>query len=243
MTRHLPDELIAKIIDYSESTAGVAMCRLVCKRWNYLAEPLMFGKHIIIRSEAAALSLYGHLCRNPRYGKLVKRIHFQDSDIMCILQQGLLRFIFTPNIEQMRGQMPFGYSFFQTIIEIANSSPAKFDKLQVLPHPLYYSNIYDDALIAFKDTLREMVLVLDVDHTQANTGIINYMMDFKCLVNLTLTGNLGSMFLMEEILQHCLSLEELTLHLHLADNVHDKNFVETWALASVKIVNSVKKIP
>ncbi|KAK4520391.1 uncharacterized protein ATC70_008525 [Mucor velutinosus] len=242
MIRNLPDELIAKIIDYNVSTADVAVCRLVCKRWSHLAEPLMFGKQITIRSEADALSLYGHLCRNPRYGKLVKRIHFQESDIMYALLEGLLHFILTPNMEKMTGRLSSGHSFFRTACKIAKASTAKFDRLQVLPYPLYSSNAYDDALIAFKDTLREMVLVLDANQIQAGVGIDSFIMDFKSLVHLTLNGSLGSLFLMEEFLQHCSTLEELTIHLHLADNVHEKTFVETWAVPIVKAMNSVKKV-
>ncbi|GAN01531.1 hypothetical protein MAM1_0008d00964 [Mucor ambiguus] len=242
MNRILPDELISKIIDCNESIADVAMCRLVCKHWNCLAEPLMFGKQIVIRSEADALSLYGHLCRNPGYGKLVRRICFKESDIACALQEHLLHYIFTPNMEEMRGKLSFGYKFFRTIRMMANSSIAKFDKLRVIPHPPYFSNDYDDALVTFKDTLREMVLVFDAEHNRPGMGISNYMMDFKSLTKLTLNGDLGSLFLMEETLQHFSALQELTLNLHLTDNIHEKTFVETWAVPTVNTVSSVKKV-
>lgn len=202
----------------------------------------MFGKQITIRSEADALSLYGHLCRNPRHGNLVKRVHFQDSDISCALQEGLLSFIFKPNMEEMTGVLQFEYAFFHNMCRIANTSATKFDKLRVLPHPLYHSNTYDDTLIAFKDTLRDVVLVLGSDHTQAGRGIINYMMDFKSLVHLTLKGSLGTLFLMEDILQHCTTLKELSLQLHLTDNIHEKAFVENWAAPIVRTVSSVEKV-
>ncbi|KAL9551008.1 hypothetical protein MBANPS3_004463 [Mucor bainieri] len=242
MTRNLPDELIARIIDCNESTADVATCRLVCKHWNHLAEPLMFGKQINIKSEADALSLYGHLFRKPYYGKLVKRIHFKQGEFTCALHEGLLHHIFTPNMEEMRGELVFGHEFFNTIIKMARKSETKFEKLQVLPHPLYFSNVYDDALLTFRDTLREVTLVLDADRTLPRVGILIFLTDFKSLAKLTLNGTLASMFFMEDVLEHCTALEELTLNLQFADNIHEKTFVETWATPIVKTVDSVKKV-
>ncbi|EPB86927.1 hypothetical protein HMPREF1544_06250 [Mucor circinelloides 1006PhL] len=242
MTRDFPDELIAKIIDYSESTAEVAVRRLVCKRWNHLAEPLMFGKEIVIRSDAGALSLYGHLCRKPHYGKLVKYVHFKERDIENVIREGLLRSAFTPNMEQMKGVLSFSYDFFKIMSAIANASTTPFDRLQAIPYPTYPCQSYDDALIAFKDTLRQIVLVLDANFDHENGTMINHLMDFKSLVNLTLKGDLTSVILLEEILQRCSTLEELTIQLHLRGHVHDKVFVEAWAAPIVNAVNSVKKV-
>ncbi|KAF1799927.1 hypothetical protein V8B55DRAFT_1440355 [Mucor lusitanicus] len=70
----LPDELLVKILDYNDSTADLAQCRLVCQRWGLLVEPLMFGKHITLTSSEGSLSFYGHLYRKPHYGRLVKRL-------------------------------------------------------------------------------------------------------------------------------------------------------------------------
>ncbi|KAL9555917.1 hypothetical protein MBANPS3_002135 [Mucor bainieri] len=223
MIGKLSDELIAKIIDYNESIADVAVCRLVCKHWNHIAEPLMFGKQITVSSNEDALSLYGGA--------------FIDA-----LLERLVDYIFTPNMEEMTGEISVPYAFFHPIIKIAKGSRAKFKKLQVLPHPVEFSSIYDEALITFRDTLREMVLVLDAVETRPSRGILNHLMDFKSLTKLTLIGTLATLIFMETILKHCTALEELTINLQFTDNIRGRTYVETWTRRIVGTVSSVKKV-
>lgn len=241
MINILSEELILTIIKSLDSIADVAVCRLVCKSWNRIAEPVMFGKEIIIRSEEGALSLYAHLYSKPTFGKLIKHLSFEEDYLPVAILKGLLHFAFTPNMEFMTGSVGSN-QLYLLMNTIADKSPVKFFKLKTIPHPDSFSNIYNNSLITFKDTLQDFVFHIEDVEDDDIWDMANQLETFKCLTKLTLSGSLLTVFNLEDILKGCSHLEELTTDIKLQVNVLGKNEVDAWAATNVKVLDSVKKI-
>jgi hypothetical protein len=241
MINILSEELILKIIKDLNSASDVAKCRLVCKGWNRIAEPVMLGKEVIIRSEEGALSLYAHLYSKPAFGKLIKQLTFEEDYLPVALLKGLLHFAFTPNMEYMTGSVSTDQLYI-LINTIADKSPAKFLKLKTIPHPDSFSNVYNNSLITFKDTLQDLVFHVEDVEEDDIWDMANQLETFKCLTKLTLSGPLLTVFNLEDILNGCSHLEELTVNIKLQINILGKIEVDAWSATNVKILDSVKKI-
>ncbi|CAO3612129.1 unnamed protein product [Mucor fragilis] len=240
----VPGTLITKIINYSDSVADFAQFRLVCKQWNTITEPLMFSKPIHISSSSAALALYGHLYKQPNYGKLIRHLNFEEDFIPATIQRGLLHLAFTPNMERITGEIDDG-DFYLLMNSIADKSGDKFDKLKAIPHPSYYSVLYDFALLNFKSTLEEITYSLRDANEEDSSPSWDFSSKFESFVNLfkfELEADLEAVFDLEDTLAGCSRLKELTVKVHFNDKVHVKSEVEAWAPLNVKIVDTVKKL-
>ncbi|GAN06481.1 hypothetical protein MAM1_0124c05965 [Mucor ambiguus] len=235
---------ITNIIYYTDSVADLAKLRLVCKSWNAIAEPLMFRGRIKIKSSYAALALYGHLYKQPSYGKFIKYLHFDDDYIPMTIQRGLLNLSFTPNMERITGEIDDD-DFYLMMNSIADKSRDKFDKLEAIPHPSYYSVVYNLTLLNFKSTLQEIIYSLRDESDEEFSPGWDFSSKFESFVNLVkleLEADLEAVFDLEGTLIGCSRLQELTLKAHFNDKVHVKSEVEAWAPSNVKIVDTVRKL-
>ncbi|KAL9542190.1 hypothetical protein MBANPS3_008741 [Mucor bainieri] len=247
-----PTELLVKILDYNDSIADLAQCRLVCQHWNPLAESLMFGKHITLKSAEACLSLYGHLSRKPQYGQLIKRLTCEKlSPQRCqhaILEE-LLRVAFTPTMEQMDATvcLATGDRFFILMQDMLTVKYRldQFDKLAVIPHPSYYSEAYDNLLITLSSTLQRVVIKLTGPRSSQNRRhLFESLSTFKRLTSLDLRGLMESFRMMETILSGCSLLEDVAVDIHLQENMRTKLDMTTWMIANeIKVEqNSIKSL-
>lgn len=243
MIHYIPEELIIRIVNYSDSVADLAQYRLVCKLWNTIVEPLMFSKRITINSAHGALALFGHLYRQPTYGKLIRHIHFEDY-LPGTIQQGLLHLAFTPNMERITGEIDDD-DFYLLMNSIAEKRRGKFDKLKAIPHPSCYSAAYIIVLLNFQSTLEEVSISLKYDNDQdfnSSWDLPSKMELFVSLVKLELEADMEALFDTEAMLVDCPRLKELTLTLGFNDTIHVKSEIEAWAPTNVKIIDTVKKL-
>lgn len=68
----LPTELLNYVLNAVDKIQYLTQCRLVRKRWSKLAEKLMFGKRITLKSEKTISQLLYHSEKIPNNGKLIK---------------------------------------------------------------------------------------------------------------------------------------------------------------------------
>ncbi|KAL9538059.1 hypothetical protein MBANPS3_011227 [Mucor bainieri] len=171
----IPNEVLLMILKQDVlRLRDVARCRLVCKRWDQLAETEMFKRQINLDSDEQALAFYAHLSKKISNCKLIQHLHFNKrngSPIKAILQP-LLRLAFNPNLKRITcTASSMDTTLLEMITDIANNSKIKPDlqhlgTTEELTPP--FTNAYGNALIAFKSTLRSITLKMD----PINQGVV-----------------------------------------------------------------------
>lgn len=150
----LPHDILVHIFDQIDSVAQLAICRSVCQKWNSPVEVAMFGKKISIKTEDHVIQLYGHLCKDPSKGKLIKHLDFQIEDYhLPLIYKHLLRLAFTTNIEYLTGTVR-APSFYTTLTEVAGNTCSQFTRIKMLPSGIssHSFHIVDDFLAKFNST-------------------------------------------------------------------------------------------
>jgi len=129
-----------------------------------------------------AWAFYDYTVQTPSKGRFVKHLDIGKLDIGTNeLIKRLLKVVFTPNLQVLRGQNCQS-DFYDEMIKIAKESPAKFRKLKVIPHPLSFTSSYREATMLFKDTLED-VLVTDLNLLGICEHDIRYLKQFKHLTS------------------------------------------------------------
>ncbi|KAK4514272.1 Maintenance of ploidy protein mob2 [Mucor velutinosus] len=142
----------------------------------------MLGRRISIWRIETAWAFYGYIAQSPSKGRLVKHLDIGKLDIGTHeLNKRLLRLIFTPNLEILRGQNCQS-DYYDEMTRIAKESPTTFRKLNVIPHPLSFTKSYRDSAMLFKDTLQD-AFVLDLDMLHTGDNDVKYLKQFKRLTS------------------------------------------------------------
>jgi hypothetical protein len=179
---NVPLDILPNIFSFIDSTSQLANCRLVCRVWDTFAEEAMLGRNIDIGQIETAWAFYDHIVQAPSKDRFVKHLDIGKLDLStCELNKRLLRLIFTPNLQVLRGQNCQS-DFYDEMVKIAKESPVKCRKLKVIPHPLSFTKSYSDAAMLLKDTLGD-VLVNDLDMLQAGEHDLEYLKQFKHLTS------------------------------------------------------------
>ncbi|CEP11253.1 hypothetical protein [Parasitella parasitica] len=194
MNRSLPFELSCIILKQIKSVKVLAECRLVCKKWNFLAEKAMLDRELDLTSPGATNKLIELLRQRPAMAWHIKAMRLSDScgdDLQS--QKQLLSLALTPNIRYLRGEM--SKELFGHLLDIAQQSPIKFSKLEALPKLSRKENIalplamskYSESLLYFKDSLKELNPSVVEDEFPATLGPTFANLDeFKSLTKMTL---------------------------------------------------------
>lgn len=239
----LPDELLVQILDYNDSTAGLAQYRLVCQHWSHLAEPLMFGKQITLKSPEGSLSLYGHLSRKPYYGRLVKHLTCEVPSTESVILEELLKLAFTPTMVHMHATIGGGDSFFKLMDAIISTKyrPSQFSQLKAIPHPRYHSSVYNSLLLKLSNTLQRVVIRLNGSGNRDLLHLFDSLHTFKCLTALDIQGLFDRFIIMETILEGCSLLREISVNVHLQEAINTKNDMANWMAVNVTIKHNLIK--
>ena len=114
----IPIGILHTTISFIDTSKQLGECRLVCKRWDPLAEKAMFGQKINIPHHEAAWAFYDHLMKDPSKGKLVKHLNIGDIYPTTVqLRRRLLQLTFSSNIEILEGES-CPPEFFEDMIDI-----------------------------------------------------------------------------------------------------------------------------
>ncbi|KAL9556355.1 hypothetical protein MBANPS3_001906 [Mucor bainieri] len=243
----LPNEVLANIFNQIDSVAQLAICRVVCQKWNYPAEQCMFGKKIQIKNEEQAIQLYGHLCRDPSKGKLIKHLDFQlEGTELPLIYQHLLPLAFTPSIQKLSGIVR-AQSFFSTLVQIADNTLANFNQLQLLPRGCgkdYESTAPIEVAIRLGGANWHFVFAIGTRAKGLNWNVINRLGKLQRLTGLTLLrGYIDNFKLLEEALGKCVNLHYLTIEdMTIGNNTTDRARVRSWLSNNVRKVTSLKYI-
>ncbi|KAL9546412.1 hypothetical protein MBANPS3_006673 [Mucor bainieri] len=143
--KSLSTEVLLKIFALLEVTSQVAECRLVCRSWSTVAEMVLL-QNVKLYEDDSTRELLAVLLRTPSKAKYIKRIdiHFKKKvEPWC---REALRLAMTPNLESLEGFIDCdAYPlFFHDVLDIAENSPIKFDKVKKLD--ILYKYARDDML-------------------------------------------------------------------------------------------------
>ncbi|KAL9554475.1 hypothetical protein MBANPS3_002805 [Mucor bainieri] len=239
----LPEEALRMMLNAIDNVNELAQLRLVCKRWNPLAERIMFSKQITLKSNPQALALYGHLSKNSSYGKLVRHIHFDPSERKSSwLMTALLKMIFTPDILKLTGKTRHDY-IYSLIANIASESDTPFENLLSLPHQQSaFTYAYSNALISFRHSLTSVTINL-TRRTPDDTlwDFVDRLGEFKNLELFDFSATIARFSDLERVLKGCTHLRSLTLRPAL-DQTLDSNEMSAWMQENVKQVYTLTSL-
>ncbi|KAL7321960.1 killer toxin resistant protein [Mucor circinelloides] len=219
----LPSEVLVIIFRQLTSAEALGECRLVCRAWSDPAETVMFSKPLVVYRESKALKVIRRLERNPAKGRCIRNLAITDYEDQQVMKK-LLRLAFTPGIERLTGKVVldiFSSStrlsvIYATMVEIAEKSSIKYDRLKVIPETFMLNDVYGRALLTFKETLETVHLRLfNHDDTQ---NVLHRFGEFKRLEVLRVEeGDFGSVEQLDAVLKGCHHLKDLYLNIEVLD--------------------------
>ncbi|GAN08557.1 hypothetical protein MAM1_0211d08071 [Mucor ambiguus] len=206
----------------------------------------MLGRKIDILRMETAWAFYEDIVRNPWKSRFVKHLDIGKLEIGTHeLHRRLLRLIFTPNLQVLRGQNCQS-DYYDETIRTAKKSPAKFRNLKVIPHPLSFTKGYRDAVMFFKDTLQD-VLVNDLDMVHTGERSLEHLKQFKYLISFAFYSSSINLLLHVDVLLGVLpQVKEIKIYITALANdwVTDrsieylKQIPKNHALKSLKITTA-----
>ncbi|KAL9537624.1 hypothetical protein MBANPS3_011608 [Mucor bainieri] len=227
----LPWELWMNILDKVDSTFQLGECRLVCSKWDKLAEAVMFSKNICISEEGNIVKLCNHLAKNPSRAYLIRSL-----EVYVPLQERphvytLLKAAFTPTMQNLTilAGSAMDAAFFGALYDMVKSSTEGQYNLRTMPltlDPTYDS--YANAALAFKHTLR-----------------YGKLSEFKALEALELEAEpFQNVFKLDGILKNCTKLKTLDLFHRNGDDRIEQNetTMASWAKCNVEKVSSLTRL-
>ncbi|CAO0793507.1 unnamed protein product [Mucor circinelloides] len=255
----LPTEVLVIIFKELDSAEALGECRLVCRAWSDPAETVMFSKPLVVYREVKALKVIHHLEKNPAKGRCIRNLAITDYEDQQVMKT-LLRLTFTPGIEKLTGKVVldiFSSStrlsvIYATMVEIAEKSSIKFDRLKIIPETYMLNDVYGKALLTFKETLETVHLRLfNHDDTQ---NVLHRLGEFKKLEVLRVEeGDFGSVEQLDAVLKGCHHLKDLYLNIEVLDQTEARgipansnripaNSDSMWEELQVQKVPSLKTI-
>ncbi|KAL9555283.1 hypothetical protein MBANPS3_002436 [Mucor bainieri] len=179
MAAALAEETLQLIFTHINTTKHLAQCRLVCKRFNAIAEKAMFNCPVAVNTESQALSLLQHLARCQRKG--LANFHWgikpTSSSTPQVLQH-LLPMILTSKTVSITGIVR-ELEIFDLMDDIVNQLPEK-PRLTAMLQPAETRESYYPYLERYKDTLQSARLNI-VDSDYVETDHILDILDFPAL--------------------------------------------------------------
>lgn len=154
----LAKETLQLLFSHINSTKQLAQCRLVCKRFNPIAEKAMFDCSVVINIENQAFSLLQHLVRCQRKG--ISHFHWDFETTMLKMPQvfkHLLTFILTSKTVSLTGCIQ-GDKLYDLIDGIVQQLPEK-PSLILLPHPVEFREHYYRFLAKYQNTLQSAYIL------------------------------------------------------------------------------------
>ncbi|KAL9552072.1 hypothetical protein MBANPS3_003965 [Mucor bainieri] len=211
----LPFEVLVRIFDKLDSLSQIAQCAMVCKALHDPAERVLFGRPLIIGSTATIHKLMIAFSHNPQKAKLIKHLKFEGcSAIAPEMLDIFLAFALTPSIESLTGMLHTHLA--NSILKHVKSwPPGTFRKIHTLSfyHDLAIEQ-YQEMSLLFCESIQTMHLCLDQDD---DCWVLANVSKFKCLTHLDLTGYVGTIDVLDQILDSCPHLQQLILRDYAVD--------------------------
>ncbi|KAF1806169.1 hypothetical protein V8B55DRAFT_1454471 [Mucor lusitanicus] len=241
----LPWELWMNILDKVESAIQLSECRLVCSKWDKLAEAAMFSKNICITKEGNIIKLCDHLAKNPSRANLI-----QSLEVYVPLEERphvytLLRLAFTPTMQNLTilAGSAMDADFFGALYGLVKGSAEEHYNLKVMPMTLdpTYEN-YANAALAFKDTLHYLQTSYSCSALTTRFGKLS---EFKQLEVLELEAEpFQNVFKLDAILKNCRKLKTLELFHRNGDDrtEQDAATMASWTKRNVEKVSSLTQL-
>ncbi|KAI8643325.1 hypothetical protein BD408DRAFT_431541 [Parasitella parasitica] len=185
----------------------------------------------------------------PQLAQFINKIYLSYMDDLNLpLQKLVLDLALTPNIKYFQGKM--SQTLFNHFLGITQHKSSKFDRLQALPKLYTTNNKYFDAMLHFKDSLRELsVSFLPFEISGSSQSIVTRLDEFKSLNKLALdlyglacSDNGSTNFMeLENILNKCKHLEilEFTWGSTVECSMEKAEF-KKWLSSKVKQVSSLR---
>ncbi|KAL9542900.1 hypothetical protein MBANPS3_008373 [Mucor bainieri] len=225
------------------SFEDLTQCRLVCTRWNQLAERAMFARPIFLPSISRAKAFLRHLQRNPQMGKLVTYLDLgivKNKHVHVYLD--LLPIVFTPAIHTLQGSINAPV-FYRHLVSIAKASDTRFSKLKVIPTQLLRgSKDFYKAVYYFRKTLQQLYISW-YDPSQTPWHVFNRLNEMSRLTVLTIDSEVSSVLTLDRMLSNCKQVRILNVMLlGVMPQVMPKARLLNWMEIHVEKVPSVTNL-
>ncbi|KAL9555284.1 hypothetical protein MBANPS3_002437 [Mucor bainieri] len=249
----LAEETLQMVFAHIDSTKQMAQCRLVCSRFNAIAEKAMFNCPVVINTEHQAFSLLQHLAKCQRKG--IKNFHwglssspsssFSSSSSSSSTPQVfkyLLPLILTSKTVSITGAVQ-EQELYDLMDDIVDQLPEK-PKLIALAHPEEPTEEYYRQLAQYGDTLQSAFVFLQ-DEGDLRKDYIDNVFDFPQLKSLVMKGKTISDGSLYSLLagMHDTPMEDLTLDFQSIPELGpDRQVDYDWLQAHMEQNDRVKKL-
>ncbi|CEP18853.1 hypothetical protein [Parasitella parasitica] len=210
MINYLPDDLLTEVFSYLK-VKDLWQVKLVCCRWEYLAEEIMYNSIDFAKVKNRA----GLICcleQKPSIANTIKSVHLLDDNELSFLKN-FLSLALSPNIRRLTGEMNgLIFSHLLVIAKRFEDAGQKLNNLQVLPdlstreiglagatlrvedvsgslksvkEALVGTNFFD-AMLYFRESLRELNIFQFPSTDRKQKNLMAHLGKFPCLSKLTL---------------------------------------------------------
>lgn len=238
----LPSELWIEILNNITCFRQLVQCGLVCKRWNGLANSVIFSRNITLYSEDAAWIFYHFLVASPEKSKSVKYLTVDPPHCNLEPFRMILNLAFTPCMESFKGEIE-GTRFFKELLLIAGED-TEYGRLRTIPASWNYSTTYDLLLHRFKSTLERIKLNFQDTHryNTKNLTMLYQLNQLENLTSLTLNSDIHDIPKAEDILKNCNQIKELDIHLSIEKDLGNVEQFNTWIRETVTRSNALRSL-
>ncbi|KAL9542901.1 hypothetical protein MBANPS3_008374 [Mucor bainieri] len=241
----IPLEIWINVLKYVEMPSDICQCRLVCKRWDYIAETALFTKELRVNDIQTASKMYNHLIKQPKRAHLIRYLDFRnvrgdEPETLLLLREAFttsMKFL-AEEMEEMEETPSLHLKFFVTLVDIVESAPPhSCFSLQIMPY-CYSSEPYAKAAYTFRNTLQNLKTTFDSSYMRS---MFDKLAVFKQLRYLELDGDtVTTLEDLESTLRHCDKLKVLHLYINVNAFPHQTTAAITeWTKAHVQQVESL----
>ncbi|KAI8640887.1 hypothetical protein BD408DRAFT_469009, partial [Parasitella parasitica] len=172
-------------------------CRQVCQLWNCILESDLLGKASLMST--ANFHKFKDAFKDRPYVRCFKQLRICNNENLVNgfnleLYNMVMGLAFTPNLTTVEGFFE-NEDFYKVLIEIVESSDAKFDKLKYVPIPDGVSPLYNRLVLNLTDFLEKIYVDFtypcdesDTSDENPNTNLIDHFGKFKKLKTTTICG-------------------------------------------------------
>ncbi|KAL9558109.1 hypothetical protein MBANPS3_001058 [Mucor bainieri] len=233
----LPTEVWITVFDRLSEKKDLAQCRLVCKRWDPLAEKALFSPRLSLSYEYVNRKIHYHLSRKPFLGRYIQELHVMSllgHKAITLVTKELLKLAITPEIKELEGRNVQA-EFFEILLQIVQSSPVQFSKIECIPTPWRQFDLYLDLNYMFRNSIKSLEFNNTVE-TQRLGFFMNHLHEFTKVKKVMTRLKVSDLKKLDDILKQLRSLKYLEAGLYLDGPFipKSKNELNAWLVQNVK---------
>lgn len=214
----LPAEIWIQIFNKIDTFKQLVECSLVNSKWKQLTEEAVSSRHINLNSESEAYTIFNLLGSKPEANQLIKHLTMMPKYTRLEYFRKAIPLVINRNMKTFDGFLQ-GSLCFKAMFDKALDKEgfACLSNLKAIPSPWDHNTYYDNLLHLLRNTLVEVTLNFrsrnHYSGSNAEWTAHRYLNKFDQLNVLTFNSYVHDVRETEAILNNCLNLRHLTIHL------------------------------